>query len=164
MVRHREQRRADRRDHQQHALDAPWTISVEEDADGYLGSGEGQEVNRREQAKIVGTEPQFRRQRSRHDRIDGPEQIGDVIAEDEWQENARISDRFSTGSFATCLAAVSQAGADRRDGTAPSSSSIPRQVVESVKSAASTAWKPNVAASSRTAAMGKDASSTLLEA
>ena len=89
MVRHREQRRADRRYHQQHALDPPWTISVEEDADGYLGSGERQEVNRSKQAEIVGTEPQFRRQWSRHDRIDGPEQIGDVIAEDEWQEDAQ---------------------------------------------------------------------------
>jgi hypothetical protein len=36
---------------------------VEEDADGYLGSSEGQEVNRRKQAEIVGTEAQFRRQR-----------------------------------------------------------------------------------------------------
>src|SRR5712664_562661 len=89
MVRHRKQRRADRRDHQQHALDPSWTISVEEDTDWYLGSGEGQEINRRKQAEIVGTESQFRRQRNRHDRIDGPEQIGDVITEDEWQENAQ---------------------------------------------------------------------------
>jgi hypothetical protein len=89
MVRDREQRRADRRDQQQRALDPSWTKTVEEDADGYLGGSEGHEVNRREQAKIVGTEPQFRRQRSRHDRVDGPEQIGDVIAEDEWQEDAQ---------------------------------------------------------------------------
>jgi hypothetical protein len=89
MVRHREQRRADRRDQQQHALDPPWTKTVEEDTDGYLGSGEGQEIDRRQQAKVVGTEPQFRRQRSCHDRIDRPEQIGDVIAEDEWQEDAQ---------------------------------------------------------------------------
>src|SRR6266851_6255933 len=89
MVRHREQRRADRRYHQQCALDPPWTISVEEDTDWYLGSSEGQEVNRSKQAEIVSTEPQFRRQWSRHDRIDRPEQIGDVIAEDEWQEDAQ---------------------------------------------------------------------------
>ena len=29
----------DRRDQQQHALDPPWTKTVEEDADWYLGSG-----------------------------------------------------------------------------------------------------------------------------
>src|SRR6202030_2639250 len=62
---------------------------VEEDADWYLGSGEGQEVNRGKQAAIVGTASHFSRQPSRHDRIDGPEQIGDVIAEDEWQEDAQ---------------------------------------------------------------------------
>jgi hypothetical protein len=53
------------------------------------GQRQGQEVNRGKQAKIVGTEPQFRRQRNRHDRVDGPEHIGDVIAEDEWQEDAQ---------------------------------------------------------------------------
>ena len=53
-----------------------WRVR-EEDTDGYLGGSEGHEVNRREQAKIVGTEPQFRRQRGRPDRVDGPEQIGD---------------------------------------------------------------------------------------
>jgi AraC-like DNA-binding protein len=80
MVRHREQRRADRRDQQQHALDPPWSKTVEEDADGYLGGSEGHEVNRREQAQIVGTEPQFGRQWDRHDRIDRPEQIGDELS------------------------------------------------------------------------------------
>ena len=88
MVRDREQRRADRCD-QQCALDPSWTISVKEDADGYLCGGEGQEVDRRQQAEIVGTESQFGRQWNRHDRIDGPEQIGEVIAEDEWQEDAQ---------------------------------------------------------------------------
>jgi hypothetical protein len=78
LIRHREQRRADRRDQQQHALDPPWTISVEEDADGYLGGCERHEVNRRKQAKVVGTEAQFRRQWGRHDRVNGPEQIGDI--------------------------------------------------------------------------------------
>ena len=62
---------------------------VEEDADGDLGSGKGQEVNRGQQAQIVGPKPQFGRQGSRHHRIDRPEQIGDVIAEDEWQEDAQ---------------------------------------------------------------------------
>jgi hypothetical protein len=76
----------------------------------------------------------------------------------------RIGDRFSTGSFATCLGAVSQVGTDRRDWTAPSPSSIPRLVAESGKSAASTACKPNVAACSRTAATGTDAPSTMLDA
>jgi hypothetical protein len=40
----------------------------------------GHEVDRRKQAKVVGTEPQFCRQWDRHDRVDSPKQIGDVMA------------------------------------------------------------------------------------
>ena len=148
MVRHREQCRAGRRDHQQHALDPPWTISVQEDADGYLGGGESQEVNRRKQAKIVGTEPQFRRQWSRHDRIDRPEQIGNVIADDEWQEYTQdqrpVFDRVFCHPVSLPLAKSVRIVAVA---TAPSSSSIARQVAASVKRTLPIRpGKPNIAA------------------
>ena len=63
---------------------------------------------------------------SRRDQVHILTKVGSGMPATNGRKTRRISDRFSTGSFATCLGAVSQVGTDRRDGIAPPCSS--RQV------------------------------------
>ena len=59
ILRGREQRRAECRDHHQCALHPPWPISVQQHTNWNLGGGEGQEVDRRQQTEIAGTKSQL---------------------------------------------------------------------------------------------------------
>jgi hypothetical protein len=70
-------RRAPRRsrDREQHGLDAPRSVAVEQDADRKLHRGEREEVRAREQAERRRIERELARELGRDDRVDRAVQV-----------------------------------------------------------------------------------------
>ena len=84
----------------QGAVDEPWSVAVEEHAAGEQDRGEHQEIRRREQAEIGGAQPEVGPQVAGDQRIDGAEQVGEVVAGCEGQQHSTRRDAHGTwGSF-----------------------------------------------------------------
>ena len=78
-LRHAEQHGAGGRDQQQHALNSPRAIAIQQHADRNLSRCEGQEVDGGEQPEVCCAERQIRRQMGRDRRVDRAEQVGKII-------------------------------------------------------------------------------------
>ena len=84
--RQREQSAARGGERQQGGLDAAWTKAVEQYAERQLEQGEGQEIGRGQQPKLGRGQQKIGDEIRRHNRIHGPQQVGQQIAESEGGE------------------------------------------------------------------------------
>lgn len=93
-IRVAEQCRTPDRNDQQHALDSPWTATIQEHADRDLGTGKDKEIDRCEQPGLGRAELKIGCQYWRNRRVDRSKEEREIVARSKGQENRKDESPF----------------------------------------------------------------------